>query len=101
MAGSDGPAPTWSSGDSDSDVIEARMFAPLDNIPEDPATGSAAAALAALLTETLGLDLSLTILQGEAMGRPSQIHATTVAGDPAAVTISGNAVRTMEGRLTL
>lgn len=33
--------------------INARMFAPLDNIPEDPATGSACAALAALLTDTL------------------------------------------------
>ena len=29
--------------------IRARMFAPLDNVPEDPATGSASAALAAYL----------------------------------------------------
>ncbi len=79
--------------------IDARMFAPLDNIPEDPATGSAAAGLAALLTETLGRDLSLTILQGEAMGRPSHIRAGTKGGDPVAVTISGQAVRTMEGKL--
>ena len=81
--------------------IDARMFAPLDNIPEDPATGSACAALAALLTDTLGRDLSLTIRQGETMGRLSHIKADTKAGDPIAVTISGNAVRVMEGRLTV
>jgi len=81
--------------------IDARMFAPLDNIPEDPATGSACAGLAALLTEELGRSLSLSILQGAAMGRPSHIAARTVAGAPVAVTISGQAVRTMEGRLTL
>lgn len=85
----------------DGDQIDARMFAPLDNIPEDPATGSAAAALAALLTETLGNDQSLKITQGVTMGRPSHIRATTTLSDPVAVTISGNAVRTMEGKLTL
>ncbi|WP_333715111.1 PhzF family phenazine biosynthesis protein [Yoonia sp.] len=85
----------------DGERIDARMFAPLDNIPEDPATGSASAALAALLTEELGRDLSLKIHQGEAMGRPSHIQAQTTKGDAIAVTISGNAVRTMEGRLIL
>lgn len=79
--------------------IDARMFAPLDNIPEDPATGSASAALAALLTEELGQDLNLQILQGEAMGRPSYISASTVQGTPVTVTISGKAVRTMQGTL--
>jgi trans-2,3-dihydro-3-hydroxyanthranilate isomerase len=34
--------------------IRMRMFAPLDNIPEDPATGSAAAALGALLADLGG-----------------------------------------------
>ena len=82
-------------------AIDARMFAPLDSIPEDPATGSACAALAAFLTELSGQDLSLDILQGETMGRPSHIHAKTIASDPIAVTISGRAVRTMEGQLTL
>lgn len=79
--------------------IDARMFAPLDNIPEDPATGSACAALAALLTEELGQDLTLNILQGEAMGRPSHIKATTRHSSPVAVTISGKAVQTMQGTL--
>ncbi len=81
--------------------IDARMFAPLDNIPEDPATGSASAALAALLTEVLGQDLTLNILQGEAMGRPSHINARTEHADPVPVTISGQAVRVMQGTLLL
>ncbi|WP_439156345.1 PhzF family phenazine biosynthesis protein [Yoonia sp.] len=79
--------------------VDARMFAPLDNITEDPATGSAAATLAALLTETLGAGQDLTITQGVTMGRPSYIHARTQATVPVTITISGNAVRTMEGRL--
>ncbi|KQI73167.1 phenazine biosynthesis protein [Loktanella sp. 5RATIMAR09] len=79
--------------------IDARMFAPLDNIPEDPATGSASATLAALLTEELGQDLALDILQGEKMGRPSRIAARTIHATPVSVTISGNAVRTMQGTL--
>lgn len=80
----------------DGDTIQARMFAPLDNIPEDPATGSACATLAALLAKTLGRDLSLTVHQGEDMGRPSRITLQTGEGR---VTISGQAIRVMEGRL--
>jgi len=78
------------------DTIHARMFAPLDNIPEDPATGSACATLAALLADRLGRDLSLTVHQGEDMGRPSRIGLRT---DRGRVTVSGQAVKVMEGRL--
>lgn len=80
--------------------ITSRMFAPLDNIPEDPATGSASATLAALLTEVLEEPLSLSFSQGDDMGRPSQIQAITTHV-PLSVTIIGNAVKTMEGRLIL
>lgn len=80
--------------------ISSRMFAPLDNIPEDPATGSASATLAAILTETLGATQTLTFLQGEDMGRPSHIKAVTTI-DPISVRISGNAVQTMAGRFIL
>lgn len=83
----------------DDSQIDARMFAPLDNIPEDPATGSAAATLAALLTEAMGKPQNLTITQGVAMGRPSTITAATQATSPVAVTISGQAIRTMQGDL--
>lgn len=80
--------------------IDSRMFAPLDNIPEDPATGSATATLAALLTDIEKKPLSLSFLQGEDMGRPSYIRAETTAG-PISVKISGNAVQTMAGKFIL
>ncbi|MEY1555646.1 PhzF family phenazine biosynthesis protein [Yoonia sp. R2331] len=78
--------------------VDARMFAPLDNIPEDPATGSACATLAALLHEDLRQPQTLHITQGEDMGRTSRITAQS-HGDPVQVTISGQAVRVMDGRL--
>lgn len=78
------------------DTVHARMFAPLDNIPEDPATGSACATLAALLARRLGRDLTLTVHQGEDMGRPAHIDIATRGG---ATTVSGQAVRVMRGEL--
>ena len=78
------------------DVIHARMFAPLDNIPEDPATGSASATLGALLAEITGQDMTLRIHQGDDMGRPSVIGVTTLGRS---VTISGSACKVMQGRL--
>ena len=58
--------------------IRARVFAPLDGVPEDPATGSANCALAALLshykTESTG-DFSWRIAQGVEMRRPSVLEA--------------------------
>ena len=55
--------------------IRARMFAPLEGVPEDPATGSAAAALGALLlSHGVAPSLSLDIVQGVEMGRPSLLR---------------------------
>ncbi|MEM6825315.1 MAG: PhzF family phenazine biosynthesis protein [Pseudomonadota bacterium] len=87
----------------DGGTIQARMFAPLDNIPEDPATGSAAAALSALLAEADGRASRFVIHQGKEMGRPSRIETDVVlhAGQTAAVTVSGQAVSVAEGVLTL
>lgn len=82
----------WRNGSS----IHARMFAPLDNIPEDPATGSAGATLAALLAKIEGKAQALEIRQGEDMGRASLISLVT---QKAAVTVSGAARRVMQGRL--
>ncbi len=82
----------------DGNTLYARMFAPLDNIPEDPATGSACAATAALLAKIEGRDLELTIRQGVEMGRPSEI---AVSVNASGVTVSGQARRTMEGKLLL
>jgi trans-2,3-dihydro-3-hydroxyanthranilate isomerase len=58
--------------------IRARMFAPFDGVPEDPATGSANCALAGLLrhhgdaADGVG---SWRIAQGVEMGRPSALEA--------------------------
>lgn len=61
--------------------IHARMFAPALGIPEDPATGGAAAALAGYLNDNAIEDeakanrtLSWEIHQGHDMGRPSLIE---------------------------
>ncbi|MCU0854219.1 MAG: PhzF family phenazine biosynthesis protein [Rhodobacteraceae bacterium] len=82
----------------DESRIAMRMFAPLDNIPEDPATGSAAAALGALLASLDGAPVALDIVQGVEMGRPSRIR---VEAGPDGVAVSGAARKIMEGRLTL
>lgn len=83
--------------------INARMFQPLGGIPEDPATGSAAAALASYLGHLDGHSAEFEITQGVAMGRPSQISAKVMIenGEPGSVEISGLAVKVMEGRLSL
>lgn len=88
---------------SGADQIEMRMFAPLSNIPEDPATGSAAAALAALLCDLDATPVTLVISQGVAMGRPSTILAQALRTDTGTsqVAISGSAIRTMTGQLHL
>jgi trans-2,3-dihydro-3-hydroxyanthranilate isomerase len=81
----------------DGSTVDMRMFAPLDLIPEDPATGSAAAALTAYLAQREGI-VQLDIRQGDDMGRPSRI---TTRADDRGVTVAGRAVRVMEGRLTI
>jgi trans-2,3-dihydro-3-hydroxyanthranilate isomerase len=73
------------------------MFAPELGIEVDPATGSAAAALAgALAARASGTDadVALEIEQGVAMGRPSRIHAgaTKRAGVVDHVSVAGSSV---------
>lgn len=82
--------------------IRARMFSPLDGIPEDPATGSANCALAGLLTH---LDtapegsFAWRIAQGVEMGRPSVLEARTAkqSGEVTDVWIGGESVMVSEG----
>ncbi|MEL6645080.1 MAG: PhzF family phenazine biosynthesis protein [Pseudomonadota bacterium] len=87
----------------DGNTINARMFAPTGGIPEDPATGSASAALTAYLADLDAMSLALDITQGVDMGRPSRIstQATYEDGKVQSVAVSGQARRVMEGRLTL
>ena len=83
--------------------LRARMFAPLSGIVEDPATGSANAALAALLLSlTDRTDASFEITQGVEMGRPSLLHAAarrTPEGIRA--TIGGSCVPVLRGETIL
>lgn len=55
--------------------IHARVFAPAAGVIEDPATGSAAAALGVILTEAAGVTepTRYVISQGTEMGRPSEV----------------------------
>lgn len=58
--------------------VQARMFAPLSGVSEDPATGSAACALAGLLAHLDPLPdkrATLRIAQGIEIGRPSTMFA--------------------------
>lgn len=84
--------------------LRARMFAPGHGIMEDPATGSAIAALAALLTSLApGMDVSLDyeIEQGVEMGRPSLILASArkQAEGPVTASVAGACVQVSEGRI--
>jgi len=74
--------------------LYARMFAPALGIAEDPATGSACAALVAAVADRAtdaDMSLRLRIRQGVAMGRPSNIEACAVknAGALTSVSVGG------------
>lgn len=87
--------------------IHARMFAPRLGIAEDPATGSAAAALAgyfARRTRTEASDLHWTISQGVDMGRPSRLEVEAERGSDGALTavrVGGSSVWIGEGVMEL
>jgi trans-2,3-dihydro-3-hydroxyanthranilate isomerase len=88
--------------DGDATRLATRMFAPLGGIMEDPATGSANAALAALLTSLApgdAVDLAFDIVQGVEMGRPSRIlgRARKAAEGPVTAHVEGNCVPVMRG----
>lgn len=96
---------TRDAGDYD---IQARMFAPLDGVLEDPATGSANCALAGLLTALDAgqsavrlTERSYRISQGSEMGRPSELYARTLqdpsCGDRTEVYIGGYSVAMRSG----
>ena len=82
--------------------IHARMFAPLDGVPEDPATGSANCALAAMLTHydpTPSGTFRYRISQGVEIGRPSILEARIEKRDGALISahIGGGSVLVSEG----
>jgi trans-2,3-dihydro-3-hydroxyanthranilate isomerase len=87
-------------------MLRARMFAPLALTSEDPATGSASAALGALLAvldrRTDG-PVDTLIHQGVEMGRPSRLEVSAMkrGGMVEEVTVGGRCVPVMRGTLTL
>ncbi len=84
----------------------SRMFAPGYGVPEDPATGSAAAAFTGVL-EAFGAlhegENSVRIDQGVEMGRPSRLNLELAVqgGRLHAAFLSGEAVIMSEGRLRI
>ncbi|MCB9947027.1 MAG: PhzF family phenazine biosynthesis protein [Rhodospirillaceae bacterium] len=84
--------------------VRARMFAPAFGIAEDPATGSAAAALAGHLADCQPMrdgTLRWVIEQGVEMGRPSLLEAEAdkVDGAITAVRVGGRTVLITEGTI--
>lgn len=83
----------------------ARMFAPGIDVPEDAATGSAAATFGGFLGARESKDgtYAWTIDQGIEMGRPSRLAVSVdkVGGAVTAVRVAGHAVLVSEGRLRL
>jgi trans-2,3-dihydro-3-hydroxyanthranilate isomerase len=84
--------------------FHARMFAPRAGVPEDPATGSAAAAFSGFCAQSLSLpdgQHDFVIEQGFEMGRPSLIELGVVirGGALASGTVGGPAVIVTEGMI--
>ena len=87
--------------------IEARVYVPGFGIPEDPATGSAAAGLGLVLVAS-GVaaadgETAYTISQGVAMGRPSTLHGRVEASDGRAtlVHVAGHVVPVTTGTIAI
>ncbi len=86
--------------------VHARVFVPGLSVPEDPATGSACAALGGYLAMRTPRDdgtLRWTVEQGVEMGRPSllEIEVDKAGGAVTAVRVGGAAVQVMEGKLRI
>jgi trans-2,3-dihydro-3-hydroxyanthranilate isomerase len=104
--GTDGAYLYTRGGENVKTSFRSRMFAPTGGIPEDPATGSATALLAAQLVraESLGNGTHKWQLeQGYDMGRPSDLSLEADVGEMrlVSVRVGGQAVRVMQGTLEL
>jgi trans-2,3-dihydro-3-hydroxyanthranilate isomerase len=95
-------------GDRTGSHFHARMFAPGLSVPEDPATGSANAALAGYLAarDAQGQrdgTLRWVVEQGFEMGRPSmlEVEADVSAGAVTAVRVGGASVLVSEGTMEI
>jgi len=107
-----GVADGWSSqlycfaGDCEHGRLHARFFAPGVGVDEDPATGSASAALAASVAHRSAEPdgtYRIEIDQGVLMGRPSELTATAFkeGGRITEVVVGGNAAIIGSGTMSL
>ena len=80
--------------------LQSRMFT--GRMVEDPATGSATAALTALLAALRGEDVRLRVRQGEDMGRPCTLLTRSLIGE-AGITaqVGGRCAAMFEGTFNL
>jgi len=86
--------------------VHVRMFAPGSGVAEDPATGSAAAALGGYLSRIDGREearLTWTVEQGSEVGRPSLLYveADRALGATKAVRVGGKAVAVSRGTMVV
>ncbi len=83
--------------------LHGRVFGPLYGVPEDPACGSATAALVALLLHQDGGDSNrMTMHMGAEMGRPSVLHCGAQrAADGIRAWIGGGCVEVLRGEAAL
>jgi trans-2,3-dihydro-3-hydroxyanthranilate isomerase len=79
----------------DDSTLHVRVFVPSAGIAEDPGTGSAAGPIGILARRLWGVDESLTIHQGDEIGRPCRIRVRAAEGD---VRVGGRVVASAEGR---
>jgi trans-2,3-dihydro-3-hydroxyanthranilate isomerase len=87
--------------------VESRVFVPGYGIPEDPATGSAAAGLGLVLVASGVVsgegESAYTISQGVAMGRPSRLvgRVEASAGEATLVHVAGQVVPVSRGTIAI
>jgi len=83
--------------------IHARMFGDYYDVPEDPATGSAAGCLAGYLKKhnVLGMgDVTIRVEQGFEVGRPSILTISAEEkGEEILIRVAGKVIKTAEGVL--
>ena len=87
-------------------VVKSRMFAPINNITEDPATGSASAALTAYLLKNVykkSQALTIHFIQGQVIERESHIKVQAIKSKNRTtietIIVEGQCVQMMNGTL--
>ncbi len=82
----------------DRSTLQARVFAPVVGIEEDPGTGAAAGPMAVLARRVWSTDRHVTILQGAEVGRPSRLEVDV---DESELRVGGRVAACAEGHFTL